>query len=302
MLEQATEDDHLALLAYLNSSTACFWMKQVFFDKGNQGGERGRPSELFEAYFEFDGTKLNALPIPAGFDDMKDELAALARELSAAGLRHAQLLDLSTIFADSTSVAMLRERLEQRVTLVRNVQGQMRALQEQLDWTIYRVFKFTTHAPRAFEHRAPGARLCDHVWAKNALSAETSVRYFTLCHVGDPLEIASANWANEWGLTAEEEAMLASPVLQIMETPAYKRTYKDSFGLMDIRRHGQAYLDMVLEQIISRHVDVMTLHDWAAELRRRAAPALEWCEELDPDILRGLLAEASIPFAAATRY
>jgi hypothetical protein len=33
----ATEEDHLALLGYLNSSTACFWMKQVCFDKGNRG-------------------------------------------------------------------------------------------------------------------------------------------------------------------------------------------------------------------------------------------------------------------------
>ena len=30
----ATEDDHLALLGLLNSSTACFWMKQVIHDKG----------------------------------------------------------------------------------------------------------------------------------------------------------------------------------------------------------------------------------------------------------------------------
>ena len=30
----ATEDDHLALLGLLNSSTACFWMKQVCHDKG----------------------------------------------------------------------------------------------------------------------------------------------------------------------------------------------------------------------------------------------------------------------------
>ena len=29
----ATEDDHLALLGLLNSSTACFWMKQVFQTK-----------------------------------------------------------------------------------------------------------------------------------------------------------------------------------------------------------------------------------------------------------------------------
>ena len=32
----ATEDDHLALLGLLNSSTACFWMKQVFHNKGSE--------------------------------------------------------------------------------------------------------------------------------------------------------------------------------------------------------------------------------------------------------------------------
>ena len=37
----ATEDDHLALLGLLNSSTACFWMKQVFHDKGSSGIGRG---------------------------------------------------------------------------------------------------------------------------------------------------------------------------------------------------------------------------------------------------------------------
>ncbi len=36
----ATEDDHLALLAWLNSSVACFWMKQVCHEQGAQGRER----------------------------------------------------------------------------------------------------------------------------------------------------------------------------------------------------------------------------------------------------------------------
>ena len=33
----ATEDDHLALLGVLNSSTACFWLKQNSHDKGSTG-------------------------------------------------------------------------------------------------------------------------------------------------------------------------------------------------------------------------------------------------------------------------
>ena len=33
----ATEDDHLGLLGLLNSSTACFWLKQVCFQKQTKG-------------------------------------------------------------------------------------------------------------------------------------------------------------------------------------------------------------------------------------------------------------------------
>ena len=33
----ATEDEHLSLLGLLNSSTACFWLKQVSHDKGIRG-------------------------------------------------------------------------------------------------------------------------------------------------------------------------------------------------------------------------------------------------------------------------
>ena len=34
--EGATEDDYLALLGVLNSSTACFWLKQVSHRQGRQ--------------------------------------------------------------------------------------------------------------------------------------------------------------------------------------------------------------------------------------------------------------------------
>jgi len=38
LLPGATEDDHFALLGLLNCSAACFWMKQVFQDKGGGAG------------------------------------------------------------------------------------------------------------------------------------------------------------------------------------------------------------------------------------------------------------------------
>jgi hypothetical protein len=48
---EATEDDHLALVGLLNSSTACFWGRQTFFPKGGYG------SGKWEERLEWDGTK-----------------------------------------------------------------------------------------------------------------------------------------------------------------------------------------------------------------------------------------------------
>ncbi|MBM3956199.1 MAG: BREX-2 system adenine-specific DNA-methyltransferase PglX, partial [Planctomycetes bacterium] len=62
---EATEDDHLALLGILNSSTACFWMKQVFQTKGSSGIGRGVYDESWEKHHEFTGTGLESFPLPA---------------------------------------------------------------------------------------------------------------------------------------------------------------------------------------------------------------------------------------------
>ena len=61
----ATEDDHLALLGLLNSSTACFWMKQVFHNKGSTVDDRGarQTTVAFENFYEFTGTGLQKFPV-----------------------------------------------------------------------------------------------------------------------------------------------------------------------------------------------------------------------------------------------
>src|SRR5690606_35740805 len=56
--EGATEDEHFDLLGVLNSSIACFWLKQVSHDKRKDG-------EFWETFYEFTGTKLEEFPLPA---------------------------------------------------------------------------------------------------------------------------------------------------------------------------------------------------------------------------------------------
>src|SRR5680860_89670 len=82
--EGAGEDAHLQLLGLLNSSAACFWMKQVFHDKGNGGIGGGIASEEYERFYEFDSTKLKQFPLPSGRSlDLACALDEAAQELAS---------------------------------------------------------------------------------------------------------------------------------------------------------------------------------------------------------------------------
>ena len=61
----ATEEDHLGLLGMLNSSTACFWMKQVFMQRGARWTTEHRTSELRRgSQRRLTATQLRRFPIP----------------------------------------------------------------------------------------------------------------------------------------------------------------------------------------------------------------------------------------------
>ncbi len=61
------EARHLDLLGVLNSSIACFWMKQVFHNKGASVDTKGarQTTVVFENFYEHDGTKLKQFPLPS---------------------------------------------------------------------------------------------------------------------------------------------------------------------------------------------------------------------------------------------
>ena len=64
LLPSATEDDHLALLGLLNSSTACFWMKQVCSYKEATHGRRWSTADetVAERSFEFSWNQIESIP------------------------------------------------------------------------------------------------------------------------------------------------------------------------------------------------------------------------------------------------
>ena len=122
----ATEADHLALLGVLNSSTACFWLKQVSHGKGNGGVNEGYRGDEWEEFFEFNGTKLEQFPLPDELPlEFGRQLDSLARQLSA--------LEPTAVCADTPT----RERLDAARAEHSRIQSQMIALQEELDWDVY---------------------------------------------------------------------------------------------------------------------------------------------------------------------
>ena len=134
----ATEDDHLALLGLLNSSVACFWMKQVFQPKGATQRQRHHPDPERARVTSSTTTGLKQFPFPIGRVAPIDRLAQRARwTLRTIGERRLGAV-LSTTLARSASRTLTRcdERSQSawREPSLREADG---GAQEELDWLAY---------------------------------------------------------------------------------------------------------------------------------------------------------------------
>lgn len=139
----ASEDDHLGLLGLLNSSTACFWMKQIFYPKATVAGdvsiEKGKPEGN---RYEFAATGLLSFPVPSGDWSALRELARLLDTLAA----EKQVVEPAQVIQASVKdAAVLTRALREGAERSRLLQRRMVALQEELDWEVYRLFGLTEH-------------------------------------------------------------------------------------------------------------------------------------------------------------
>jgi len=128
--EGAGEDAHLELLGLLNSSTACFWMKQVFHNKGRPGAEQAGADEPWEHRYEFDSTKLHQFPVPS------EKPLELAKVLDTLAQRLAQLEPQSL----ATRLVPTGSALEDARLEALSLRASMIALQEELDWKCYNLY------------------------------------------------------------------------------------------------------------------------------------------------------------------
>ncbi|NYH55735.1 hypothetical protein HNR06_005324 [Nocardiopsis arvandica] len=224
--KDATEEQHLELLGVLNSSTACFWLKQVCHDKGNGGYGGGIASEEWERFYEFTGTKLQEFPLPQKLPLARSqEIDSLAQKLST--------LEPSAIAETDTPTA---GRLKEVHTEYIATHQRMVALQEELDWDVYHRYGLITDAQFA-ELTIPdttdvpsinlGERAFEIVLARKMAAGEASTEWFNR-HGSTPITKIPSHWPEVYrNVVAKRIELIESDKnIGLIERPEFKRRWQ----------------------------------------------------------------------------
>jgi hypothetical protein len=218
-----TEDDHLALLGLLNSSTACFWMKQVFHDKGSGGIGGGIGDEHWERRFEFAGTQMLSVPIPESKplsqSCLLDEIARQRGEMTANRI-------LESWAKDEDLKALLQEAEANTSRLL----GMLIALQEELDWQCYQLYGLLSDDLRYTGDDLPeltlGERAFEIVMARQVAKGELQTTWFER-HGSKPITDLPNHWPAAYRKLVERRIKLieTNNEISLIERPEYKRRW-----------------------------------------------------------------------------
>ena len=222
---EATEDEHLGLLGLLNSSVACFWLKQVCHNKGStvdQHGARQRTAP-FEDFYAFNSTKVAEFPlIDARPLDLACRLDTLSSE-RAATLPDALLREGQPLPTRATLDAARRE--------AESLRQRMIALQEELDWRCCRLYGLLPEGAAELEHPNPpevrlGERAFEIVLARRMAVGKESTTWFER-HGSTPITEIPAHWPADYRAVVERRIALidADRNIGLIERPEYKRRW-----------------------------------------------------------------------------
>ncbi|MGE3853711.1 MAG: BREX-2 system adenine-specific DNA-methyltransferase PglX [Planctomycetota bacterium] len=198
---EATENDYYALLGLLNSSTSCFWFKQVCMNKGSTVDEHGARQRTapFEDFYQLNATKVAQCPVVPVAPER-------AKELSELALTH------------EPTRADWEARVERQVSI-----------QEELDWEVYRAFglcgaEATCDAPaRSIKL---GHRAFEIVMARRMAGGDLETTWFER-HGSTPTVELPTHWPEDYRRLVERRIELIENDRNIglLEQPEYKRRW-----------------------------------------------------------------------------
>ncbi|ALO93489.1 DNA methylase [Streptomyces hygroscopicus subsp. limoneus] len=323
----ASEDTYVGLLGVLNSSTACFWLKQTSPDKGNAGVTLSSAGKEWARTYSFTAKSLLQLPLPS------DAPRARSRELT----RLARLLDAqqpSTVFTDRRPPS--RKALNAARAAYARTRHEMVALQEELDWDVYASYGLLSADERArlitspdceLPTLRPGERAFEIVWARKVAEGTASPSWLEGPSWFDRHEVTLVtDVPNHWPaayrdvVRARIDAIESRQAIALVERAEYKRRWAtEPWEKSEERALRTWLLDRCEDERLwfeekngDRRPRPRTIGQLARELgddaRVRSAAALYAADHLGrregtlADVLAAILDGEQVPYAAALTY
>jgi hypothetical protein len=304
--QDASGDEHLALLGVLNSSTACFWLKQVSHNKGSTVDTRGarQTTVAWENFYEFTSTTLQDYPLP-----------------NTAPLERARLLDsLAQELSGREPSAVCMNGVPSRETLASaqkmsdEIRTRMVAVQEELDWEVYRLYSLIDEDLTYSADNLPGLALGQRAFEIALARSGEETAWFER-HGSKSITEIPADWPAAYrDLVQRRLGLIAEhPYIQLLEKPEYKRRWsQESWD----KRQERALREWLLDHLEGQRfwfdsaggAEPKSVGQLADEVTRDAdmvSVLALW--EGRPDVrvtesLEKLLADEAVPFLAAYRY
>jgi hypothetical protein len=223
----ASEDEHLGLIGLLNSSVACFWLKQVCFPKGGDhvGNEGARVRKtLWDERYAFNATNVAEFPLSTDRPlNIATHLDTQSRQLTA--LQPAALLVAGQL-PTRASLDAARDKAAQ----LRRV---MIASQEELDWRCYRLYGLLPAGVTVDEVEwtdpvevALGERAFEIVLAQRMAAGLEQTTWFER-HGSKPITEIPAHWPEGYRCVVARriELIKRDKSIGLIERPEFKRRW-----------------------------------------------------------------------------
>ncbi|WP_426976359.1 BREX-2 system adenine-specific DNA-methyltransferase PglX [Pseudarthrobacter sp. O4] len=297
----ATEKDHFRLLGVLNSSVACFWMKEKAQPKG------GAADLAWARTYDFTGTILQEFPLAANLShDRGQTLDCLGR----------QILDNSPRALAEQSLPT-SDRLAAARELSNSLGRRMIAEQEELDWETYFAYGFVdedlTYTGSHLPEVSLGERAFE-IWLGQKLTTTGAQKTWFDAHGSTPISEIPSAWPEDYKCLVRRRLGLieSNSSLQLLERPEFKRRWASESWE---KQQDGALRDWLLDRLEDRPL-------WCdrqgrpgarsvgqlADLVSRDADFLSvlslWDGSRDVDVVKALtqlLTDEAVPFLAAHR-
>jgi hypothetical protein len=217
---EATEDEHLGLLGVLNSSVACFWIKQTTQIKTQT---TGMDSHEWQLRRDIDTSKVKEIPICESKPlQLSRRIFDSTKDLSA--------LEASRLLEGLPKGGDVRTLLETAEVKSASLREQLIALQEELDWECYQHYGLL-HEDLRYEgvdlpEVSLGQRAFEIVMARQMAKGELRTGWFDR-HGSTPITELPTHWPAAYRRTVERRigTIESDKAIGLIEKPEYKRRW-----------------------------------------------------------------------------